>query len=219
MVFYNCSEGLCNRKYKTEKNLIDHLKSIHKITDDNVITAYIEKEKERLLTIQNDQPINIQVLRAPRAPQEPNPNRETNRQRKERLLREQEEKDHQNKLNRIKEMEEANERMNQAKLEALEKERLEKERINALIEKANSTFKEITTNKNSNSAPDQQLDIDICNICMDSKIDSVIVDCGHEVACMECMDALYARGLQGNSKFNCPGCRKPVTKYIKKYRL
>lgn len=218
MAFYNCSESLCNRKYKTEKNLIDHLKSIHKITDDNVITAYIEKEKERLAIVQNDQPINIRPLREPRAPRESNQNIETNRQRKERLQREQQERDHQIQLNRIKAIEEANEKIHKAKLEAFEKERQEKERINALMEKVDQTIKErIDNKKEGHSVTDIQLDIDTCNICMDSKIDSVIVDCGHEVACMECMDALYAHGLQG--KFNCPGCRKPVTKYIKKYRL
>ena len=151
MAFYNCSESLCNRKYKTEKNFIDHLKSIHKIIDDNVITDYIGKEKERLSTIQNDQPINIREPKEPRAPiapiaprepRESNQNIETNRQRKERLLREQQERDHQIQLNRIKAIDEANEKIHKAKLEAFEKERQEKERICALVEKVDQTIKE-----------------------------------------------------------------------------
>ncbi len=226
MAFYKCQ--LCNRKYKTSQKLINHLKLIHMMTDDDAITT-LEEVKKHLIINGQQVPKEQKISKAPREPVEPNQNRETNRQRKERLLREQQEKDHIAKLNRIKEIEEANERIHKAKLEVLEKEkqtklevlekeRLEQERINALIEKAHTTIEERINNKQSPNTS-EKLDIDTCNICMDSKIDSVIVDCGHEVACMECMDALYARGLQGNSKFNCPGCRKPVTKYIKKYRL
>jgi len=52
-------------------------------------------------------------------------------------------------------------------------------------------------------------DKDLCKICFEKTIDSVIVDCGHSVICMDCSKL----GLKV-----CPVCRQPVIKIIKLFR-
>lgn len=55
-------------------------------------------------------------------------------------------------------------------------------------------------------------DVDACSICMDRKIMTVIVDCGHRCLCVTCSQ-MYKNKLNPT----CPICRKNVTHIIKTY--
>jgi len=48
----------------------------------------------------------------------------------------------------------------------------------------------------------------ICKICLENPIDTVIVECGHQVICESCSPLVGAM---------CPLCRQPIVKVIKTY--
>lgn len=53
---------------------------------------------------------------------------------------------------------------------------------------------------------------DLCSICMERKIVTVIVDCGHRCLCVTC-----SRTYQNHDNPQCPICRKNITHIIKTY--
>jgi len=56
------------------------------------------------------------------------------------------------------------------------------------------------------------LEEDTCKICYSEKITTVILDCGHMVACKDCGDALIKSGK------GCPMCNQPIVKIIKAFK-
>lgn len=60
--------------------------------------------------------------------------------------------------------------------------------------------------------PDHYKEEEICSICMERKIITVIVDCGHRCLCVAC-----SRKYQHQENPQCPICRKNVTHIIKTY--
>ena len=46
----------------------------------------------------------------------------------------------------------------------------------------------------------------VCVVCFDSKVDCVLLECGHAVVCLAC-----SGGLKGE----CPMCRRPITRIVK----
>lgn len=57
--------------------------------------------------------------------------------------------------------------------------------------------------------------VDICNICMERKISTVIVDCGHRCLCVTCCQSY--KDKEKNKEVCCPICRKKITRIIKTY--
>ena len=49
-----------------------------------------------------------------------------------------------------------------------------------------------------------------CVICMDAKIDTVCVPCGHRCLCVECSDLIMKQK-------KCPICRSNIDQIIKTY--
>jgi len=60
--------------------------------------------------------------------------------------------------------------------------------------------------------PDDFKPEEICNICMERKINTVIVDCGHRIFCISC-----SRQYKDDASPTCPICRKEITHIIKIY--
>jgi hypothetical protein len=60
--------------------------------------------------------------------------------------------------------------------------------------------------------PDHYKEEEICSICMERKIITVIVDCGHRCLCVTC-----SRKYQHQQNPQCPMCRKNITHIIKTY--
>eukprot|EP00949_MAST-11_sp_MAST-11-sp1_P002502 g2502.t1 len=58
-------------------------------------------------------------------------------------------------------------------------------------------------------------DVDICKICFVTKIDTVILPCGHLAICKECGKMLMKHD---STQPRCPICRKPVTRIQEVYR-
>lgn len=60
--------------------------------------------------------------------------------------------------------------------------------------------------------PDNYKEEEICSICMERKINTVIVDCGHRCTCVTC-----CQNFKEQNKPLCPICRKDITHIIKTY--
>jgi len=60
--------------------------------------------------------------------------------------------------------------------------------------------------------PDDFKPEEICNICMERKINTVIVDCGHRIFCISC-----SHQYKDDASPTCPICRKGITHIIKIY--
>jgi hypothetical protein len=60
--------------------------------------------------------------------------------------------------------------------------------------------------------PDDFKPEEICNICMEHKINTVIVDCGHRIFCINC-----SHQYKDDASPTCPICRKAITHIIKIY--
>lgn len=52
-----------------------------------------------------------------------------------------------------------------------------------------------------------------CVICTESRIDSVLYQCGHMCACFACAQTLRDKEL------NCPVCRAPIKDIVRAYRV
>jgi flagellar biosynthesis GTPase FlhF len=59
----------------------------------------------------------------------------------------------------------------------------------------------------------------ICKICFKGEINSVILNCGHQMACIECMDAVYANTINMGRNLICPVCLTVSERYIKTIRM
>jgi hypothetical protein len=51
-------------------------------------------------------------------------------------------------------------------------------------------------------------DPDLCSVCMDRKIQTVFLECGHLACCKECSKRLR----------DCPICRRPISRVVLIYR-
>lgn len=51
-------------------------------------------------------------------------------------------------------------------------------------------------------------DSNLCKVCFENKVDSVILECGHSISCFSC----------GRSLRICPICRRPITRVIRIFR-
>ncbi|XP_015920647.1 E3 ubiquitin-protein ligase rififylin [Parasteatoda tepidariorum] len=58
--------------------------------------------------------------------------------------------------------------------------------------------------KNKNTIPDENL----CKICMEANIDSLLLDCGHMVTCTKCGKLLH----------DCPICRQIIVRVVRAFR-
>lgn len=58
--------------------------------------------------------------------------------------------------------------------------------------------------KNRNTIPDENL----CKICMEANIDSLLLDCGHMVTCTECGRLLH----------DCPICRQIIVRVVRAFK-
>jgi len=54
----------------------------------------------------------------------------------------------------------------------------------------------------STKDPDEK---DMCVICWDSEINTVLLECGHRAVCLDC----------SNSLAECPMCRKEITRVVR----
>ncbi len=52
--------------------------------------------------------------------------------------------------------------------------------------------------------------VDLCSICMDHPIDSALIPCGHQCACIECARRLHERGP-------CPICRERIADVLQTF--
>lgn len=71
-------------------------------------------------------------------------------------------------------------------------------------------LKELTKNTNKEEKPVQSIDADadICKICFEKSIDSVLISCGHLCVCYGC-----ASGLK-----NCPMCRAVIIQVVRTFK-
>lgn len=60
---------------------------------------------------------------------------------------------------------------------------------------------------------DQDEDRDICKVCLDNEIQTVLVECGHMAVCVECGDKLMR-----NPRPECPICRAGIIKVLRTFR-
>ena len=67
-------------------------------------------------------------------------------------------------------------------------------------------------NDEINDEVDEEENENICKICFDKKINTVILPCAHVVVCLEC-----SQGFTGTTN-ECPICRSQIDKVIKTYR-
>ncbi|KAL6040640.1 putative nuclear distribution protein nudc, variant 2 [Balamuthia mandrillaris] len=71
--------------------------------------------------------------------------------------------------------------------------------------------KEETSNAKKKDADDDEEDEkDLCKICYDGEIETVILECGHAVLCHNCATTL--------NLFQCPICRTPISSIRRMYR-
>ena len=61
-----------------------------------------------------------------------------------------------------------------------------------------------------NSTMDNDADKEICKVCLNNKINTVLVPCGHRCICEDCGKSL------GASK-KCPICRQKIQKVMKTF--
>jgi len=63
--------------------------------------------------------------------------------------------------------------------------------------------------KKKKKKEDDDDDLDnICKVCFENPIDTVILECGHQVICHDCSKDIGSL---------CPLCRGPISKIIKTY--
>eukprot|EP00795_Rhopilema_esculentum_P015305 gene15305-6522_t len=80
------------------------------------------------------------------------------------------------------------------------------ERVKRLWSSQNSG--ERTKGVSKDSKGDDPYEEDLCKLCMDSKIDCVLLDCGHLVTCTKC----------GRRLAECPICRQLVVRVVHVFR-
>jgi len=64
------------------------------------------------------------------------------------------------------------------------------------------------SNNNDANQTNLKTEDNLCSICMEKQIDSVLLDCAHSSVCMECTKNLKI----------CPMCRQPIVKAIKIFK-
>ena len=62
--------------------------------------------------------------------------------------------------------------------------------------------------KSNNDDSDDEL-ANLCKICFEKPIDTVILECGHQIVCELCS------GSVGNL---CPLCRQPITRIVRSFK-
>ncbi|KAL6067588.1 putative nuclear distribution protein nudc [Balamuthia mandrillaris] len=78
-------------------------------------------------------------------------------------------------------------------------------------EEEEEKHKEETSNTKKKDADDDEEDEkDLCKICYDGEIETVILECGHAVLCHNCATTL--------NLFQCPICRTPISSIRRMYR-
>jgi hypothetical protein len=87
-----------------------------------------------------------------------------------------------------------------------EEEEGEKERTGKQRQKHQQKEKETGEN-----GEDQLDDKDLCKICLDAPIETVILDCGHSMLCVQCASKY-------DSSLGCPICRAPIKEIKRLYR-
>lgn len=65
----------------------------------------------------------------------------------------------------------------------------------------------LLTSSSTTPMPDHKIgeEKNVCNVCMERKINTVILECGHSSLCMECATPLV----------DCPICRSKIVRIVK----
>lgn len=241
--FYLCSENNCNKKYKTENKLIDHLLQAHKIisNDDHQPVEITKENKKNVQNMKNNikqaeqrelliKEIAVKNQLELIAKLDAEDLYKQQLQEKYKLIEEQKLKLQDEKLQL--------EQINFEKLKLLEEEKVKQEEklladaINNSIELVpliNSIKEEYLSNPNLKDDLINVLSIykdgskhdfveqaekkAICSICFDNDADTAVVPCGHSSFCNECISEHH---IHSQNKV-CPICRTEIMMVVKLY--